>query len=316
MTPEVVDNLRELVDVYAEADKWFLKNNKGGPDPSEWNNVKNSSEYLNPGYIHLKEAISDWARKFNLLGEVEFYQSHGLTSLYFFYTDCKEEERKTRLQEYMNFADQLNVPLEALRTSKEFRNSWPYEEKLVLADNLFNDDELDNIELSKSYYQSSKHHQSFFNKVFPFAFTPGGILQNYEGMKDFFELVIRNVHNLSAENTFMKEPPLYSGKAWDPRSETWEEFEMFINSAFKEYKKFYRERSELFLKERGYVKEAGKRNNDHFKWLLHYQVQKWTARKIADYYSHINETISEDTVYKGLKSAAQLVFIETREKVK
>jgi hypothetical protein len=316
MTPEVLDDLRGIYDVYTEADKWFITHHKGSELwPSEWEIVKQSSNNFCFEYTSLKEEISKWACKFNLIGESDFYHSLGLCSLSFFYDDCKETEREKRLKEYKEIAERYNVPLETVRRSERYNKTWPYEEKLTLVNCIFQDEEPDNIELSKSINEDN--YQSFFEITFPVAFTPSDIYFNhersiymYEQMKAHHELISKI--ELSNDDQDLL---TYSGMAWDPRLKTWKDFESELDKMFKQYKDLYRERTEKFLIERGYLREPEKRNLDHFKWLVHYLIQKWSLREIADYYSqNVGEIVHEDTVSHGIKSAARLVLVDLKNR--
>ncbi|MBP1996921.1 hypothetical protein [Paenibacillus eucommiae] len=106
----------------------------------------------------------------------------------------------------------------------------------------------------------------------------------------------------------------FSGAGWDPRRETWRDFEEKMDQYYKMYKEAYRARSERFLRERGYVKEKEKRNYEHFKWLVHYQVQGWNLREIADHYntSKSEVILQEDAIFRGIKSTAELVRLPLR----
>ncbi|MBB6633293.1 hypothetical protein [Cohnella thailandensis] len=326
-TPEVLDELREIYDIYAEADRWFRKHHKGSQLwPSEWGIVSQASSDNCPNYIPLKEAINAWAHKFNLLGESDFYKSLGLVSLSFFYNDCKESERKKRINEYKELAKRYNVSLEVVRNSQRFRNTWPYEERLVLAENVFHEDEPDNIELSKSIDRGESIHDSFFQTTNPFVFSPDTMLAYtkdkneymYEEIRNHYELML-SIYDRKKEEALQKNEPFtlpsFTGLAWDPRTDTWQEFENRIDQAFAEYKELYRKRAEDFLLSRGYVKEKEKRNLNHFKWLLHYQIQRWSLREIADYYScSSDEIVQEDTVSHGIKSTANMVLLDLKQR--
>lgn len=76
------------------------------------------------------------------------------------------------------------------------------------------------------------------------------------------------------------------------------EFEDYLDKWFASYKKLYRERNEKFMKQHGYVKGKEKRNQEHFKWLVHYQIQGWSLRQIipmnnkdAEVEIHYNDVI-------------------------
>ncbi|MNN01041.1 hypothetical protein D3C81_1136480 [compost metagenome] len=316
MTPEVLEDLKGIYDVYAEADNWFMANHKGSQLwPSEWEVVKQSDNNFSFEYTRLKEKITSWIYKFNLVGDSDFYYTLGLCSLSFYYDDCKETEREKRIKEYNIIAKRYNVSLDTLRKSERYNRTWPYEEKLTLVNSIFQDEETDNIELSKTINEDN--YRLFFERTFPVAFTPSDIylkhdvsIYPYEAMQTHYELM-----NTIQQSKDDQDLLAYSGMAWDPRLKTWKDFESELDRMFKQYKNLYRERTEKFLIERGYLKEPEKRNLEHFKWLVHYLIQRWSLREIADFYSQkVGEEIHEDTVSHGIKSAARLVLIDLKKR--
>lgn len=159
--------------------------------------------------------------------------------------------------------------------------------------------------------------------MFPFAFTPDMLISKQPPDAYAFEelrLFDARKSNLieMAETTDLSKyelitRPWEGGIGWDPRKKTWKEFENFIDKKYEQYQMLYRERSEQFLREQGYVKDKEKRNLEHFRWLVDYQIKGWSAREIADHYSSLkNEIINEDTVLHGIKNTASLVLIHLR----
>src|SRR5690606_29055587 len=102
------------------------------------------------------------------------------------------------------------------------------------------------------------------------------------------------------------------GTGWDPRLETWKDFETRIDTAYKAYKSLYKKRTMLYMEKHGYVEGRPKRNKQHFEWLVRYQIQEWAVRDIADFYSNDNKIVSEDTVRKALKNASDLLELKLR----
>lgn len=54
-------------------------------------------------------------------------------------------------------------------------------------------------------------------------------------------------------------------------------------------------------------RREGKRNKEHFEWLVRFQIQGWTIKEIADYYSEEEKVLGEDTIKKHY-IAHQILF--------
>lgn len=284
ITPEVIEDLKEIYNTYDKAYQWFKAHNETKLSPDEWSIVKKASTHYCPAYVELKHKISDWAVKYNLLGEYDYYQGLGLESLASYHEDCQETNRQERIVLYEFIAKTRNEPIEEIRRYKHFNDLWPYEEKLGLAKHIYKEDSSDNIELSKYMGLGGEIHSSFFEQTFPFTFTPSN------------------------------SGPFKYGFAWDPRTELWQDFEESLDKMYANHKKIYQERAIHFLKKNGYSKKGQKRNSDHLIWLVHSRIQGWSNSKIADHYNEKKEILSDDTISHGVKSATKLVLLEPMRK--
>lgn len=160
------------------------------------------------------------------------------------------------------------------------------------------------------------------DRVFPFIFTPGFFTPSYrfkmsdiEPEADNYENILLNYDMdvkfaLKGDQDNVKGYTL--GDGWDPRVETWSEFEEDLDATFKKYKQLYKVRTRLFMEQHGYTEGKEKRNKEHFEWLVRYQLQEWSIKKIADYYSTKNTTLVEDTVRKAVTSTAKLIGLRLR----
>ncbi|MCT1402923.1 hypothetical protein M4D81_28405 [Paenibacillus sp. p3-SID867] len=328
MVPEVMEELKnEVLEAYARADHWYAMQSNLSPQegPSEWNIVKESSYVNFPAYNNLKEKLIKWSNKYHLNGIEDFYLTLALWSIGNYYEECNEVSRKQRVKEIQEYARIFGVSVEECRSMAIYKNSWPYEECISLSESLYFEDEPDDIELSKSIGKGEQIFNSFFSRVFPFTFTPEILsdigkrspnILTYESLRLFDEtrsdlLGKANTRDYSEFEVLTK--PWEGGIGWDPRIETWKEFEEKMDKQYEQYKTLYRERSSQFLRERGYVKDKEKRKMEHFKWLVDYQIKGWSIREIADYYSGLNnEIINEDTVFHGVRNTASLVLIHLR----
>lgn len=328
MTPQVLEDLKEEVyDAYAAANQWHANQKKltQSHSPSEWKLVKASNSDHFPAYIYLKEKLIKWSNKYHLNGEDDLYLALGLWSISDYYDDCKECSRKEREEEIKEDARLFGVPVDACRSWPIYKYSWPYEESLSLSECLYFEVELDDIELSKSIGNGKQRHSFFFSRMFPFTFTPDKLIdyEKHENNASAFETLrlyderkrvfIEETKTSDLSKYSVLTRPWEEGIGWDPRKEIWREFEERIDKIYAQYKTFYRERSLRFLEERGYVKDKEKRNLEHFKWLVDYQIKGWSLSQIADHYSALkNEIIKKDTIFHGLKNTANLVLVSLR----
>ncbi|KAF6625244.1 hypothetical protein H6F38_27150 [Paenibacillus sp. EKM208P] len=328
MAPDVLEQLEHGVyESYTQAFQWYANQKELTPneEPSNWKLIKAARTDYFPEYMKLKESLYGWATKYHLTGDGDLYLNLALWGIANYYDDRKEVSRKERQLNIKKHAEDLEVVPEALRTMSIYKCSWPYEEQLSLSEYLYFEDEHDDIELSRSVGKQEKIYHSFFSRYFPFVFSPEDIfcwsgndkpnIHAFEMLRMFDEsksnIIEAKIMDSSKTNSLTQ--PWEGGKGWDPRKETWKEFEGLIDTYYEQYKNLYRERTEQFLQERGYVKDKEKRNLEHFKWLVDYQIKGWTLKEIADHYSKVrSEIINEDTIFHGIKNTANLVLVHLR----
>ncbi|HAI20687.1 MAG TPA: hypothetical protein DCM14_02090 [Clostridiales bacterium UBA8153] len=106
-------------------------------------------------------------------------------------------------------------------------------------------------------------------------------------------------------------PFTFGGEAWLPIKERRQVFVERTRAAFERELGAYVEGIGRLAQDAGLEKTPEKRKLVHFDWLVHYQVQGWSMRKIADHYSG-EGVLSEDTIAKGVRQAAKLVGLKLR----
>jgi hypothetical protein len=98
--------------------------------------------------------------------------------------------------------------------------------------------------------------------------------------------------------------PDESPRPYDPAVET--------RSEYFESLKPYLDRQEAIMGSLyGFHKTKAKRNRAHFEWLVRYQIQGWSHRKIADAYS--DKTLTEDAIGKAIRKTSKLVGLTVRQ---
>ncbi|MDO3676142.1 hypothetical protein [Paenibacillus ehimensis] len=311
IVPEVLKDLETLIRKIDIAQKWFEeKKLDHNSSPSEWVLVKKSDQdKIYSGYAPLKNGLLNWASKYNLDSDNDFYIELALWALHSFYEDIQDADREERIQEAIEYAKHFGIPRERAVEwyfSGMQRNSKPFEEKVSLSGALYvSEIEFDDFHLGESSsLKMCPIIRDLFDGHFPFVFVPKS-----------YDLTLQNIGKSevslnSFEEILMIKKRLI-GTGWDPRTETWKEFEESMDRWFAAYKKMYRERTEKFMEQHGYVKGKEKRNQEHFKWLVHYQIQGWSLRQIAEHYE--DKELSEDTIFRGVKSASEIVMLNLRQ---
>lgn len=106
------------------------------------------------------------------------------------------------------------------------------------------------------------------------------------------------------------EPPFRVRPGWDVLVETEPAFRGRAAHALEAYI----ERSKELAEARGLIEAREKRQPSHYDWLALYQVKRWSYAQIADWDQTQPgaEAKGEDTIMKGVKSAAQLVQLSVR----
>jgi len=313
--PQCLSDLENLSAQYASAVEWFQKQGLTGyEEPSLWEIVNQSDTNIKyAGYLPLKEGLLSWIEKYSLYSSSEFYVSLALWSVEVYYKQCLDTDRKQR-------SERMKVFIEKHGISEE--QYWslfpcePYKEVLSLSEQIVYTEDIDTEELYKSVAPKRQviDEELFFNNNFPFIFAPNNHFSifNWKATIDDYEGIVHHTRKEEASTKPQFIPP-FNGTGWDPRVESWREFEKKIDSWYEQYKLMYKERAEYILEENGYIRSKAKRNLEHFNWLIYYQVLGWSLKEIADKCSEQKETVlSEDTIWKGIQSAAEVVHIILR----
>ena len=118
------------------------------------------------------------------------------------------------------------------------------------------------------------------------------------------------VHAFDGSSGPSDEPPFRIRPGWDFLTETESAFRDRVEKALTAYI----ERSKQLAEMRGLIETREKRQRSHYDWLALYQVKRWSYAQIADW-DQVQpgaEAKGEDTIMKGVKSAAQLVQLPVR----
>ncbi|MCH5460943.1 hypothetical protein [Bacillus cereus] len=300
LVPALIEDLSKLIPLYTETELLY-ENKETREFLDEWRIISSSNEKYKPQLVPLKKALLNWARKYNLVAEDQedsMFLEIGLWAI------PSLRDHPESVEDWREFHKGLGRPIPANFIE------WSITEVIYF------EDDSDDIELAKNNKRFS------FDKEMPFIFTPNSenihqyqIVKKDDEAGDFEEILFNYKSDVLAAFSGDKDKIFgYRGYGWDPRMYSWSEFEKKLDLAYKKYKELYRERTENFMKENGYVEGKEKRNMDHFDWLVRYQIQEWNTKEIADYYSTNKKVISEDTISKALHNTASLVGFKLRGK--
>jgi hypothetical protein len=98
---------------------------------------------------------------------------------------------------------------------------------------------------------------------------------------------------------------------WDAPFESWDGFKKRLDAYVGKELSKYKSQIERLVAERGW-KTVPVRQQEHFRWLVQYQVRGWSAKQIADRQQR-NLKAWENTVSKAVKTTAQRIGLTLRE---
>lgn len=300
LEPQLTKDIDEIIPIYTKAERLNekLRNTKHSFIDT-WDMLEKVKTQENSYLRPLKEALINWARKYNLVDdslENKTYLEIGLWAI------PSKRDHPKGVQEWVQFFKKLG------REMPECLLHWS------IAESVYTEDEED-------VAKNRNDNQIFTGKEYPFVFTPGyqanknNLMSvpvsayNFETIYTNYEYDVFNALEGKKENI----KGFTLGYAWDPRNESWREFEQKLDAAYKQYKDLYKVRTESLMKKLGYIEGKEKRNKEHFEWLVRFQLQGRSIKDIADEYSKEEKTLSEDTIKKALAGTADIVGLKLRK---
>lgn len=300
MEPTLIRDLENILPLYKKTEKQheqYRENNQNFLD--NWAIFEKANQHRNPHLLKLKEALINWAKTYGLTNAKCTNIIYFEIALWSLPSICEHEEE---VQKNIEFLQSINHPI----------HSAPLQWSIT--DSIYFEDEASDI--------NNKDKMIFNEKSFPFVFTPVffnipelTLLPNEPQANDYEQIYV-SYHSdvnraLKGETENIQGYSL--GHSWDPRNNTWSEFEKGIDEAYKKYKELYRARTESIMKQQGYIEGKEKRSKEHFEWLVRYQIQKWTIKEIADHYSKDRKIYTEDAIKKALISTSKITQIKLRK---
>lgn len=295
MEPQLSKDLEEIIPLFTQAEAIHEKQKKERIFIDNWSVLEECSESNNGYLIELREKLINWVNKYNFINE------NGPSKTF------------------------LEIALWAIPDIRDYEKNMEDEKKFFenigLRVNLKKEWSITNVIYEEDEAEILKEHISF-GKLFPFIFSPtvfnihdwSSETNLKPSAEDYEYLFSEYKINLMLSSSKEAEQPkdFCFGEGWDPRTTTWSDFEKSMDSAYKKYKKLYKERTKSYMAENGYVEGTQKRNKEHFEWLVRYQIQGWSIQEIADFYSTEKKTLAEDTIRKGLSATAKVLDLKIR----
>ncbi|WP_144514287.1 hypothetical protein [Bacillus thuringiensis] len=302
LNPQFVEDLNKIVPIYTTAERLHkpLDDSNGSiVDMSDWAVLEKANPQCNSHLLELRDAIIEWAQKYNLVDNSlskKTFLEIGLWAIPSKRNHPAEIEKKKKF--YTKIGREL----------PQYIINWSITDSIYIED----EEELDEKKIKDKVFTGDE---------FPFVFTPNSENMNqynitglpieahsFENIYTNYEFDLFEAFNGRKENI----QGYTLGYAWDPRDEPWSEFEKNLDIAFRQYKNLYKNRTESYIKNLGYIEGKEKRNREHFEWLVRFQIQGWTIKEIADYYSEEEKVLGEDTIKKALHCTSNIIGITLR----
>ncbi|PHO06651.1 hypothetical protein BFT35_10340 [Thermoanaerobacterium thermosaccharolyticum] len=265
-----------------------------------------------PAMYKFAESLYHWVQKYNLNNANSFYADVAILAI------LKTIGVKYGYRIIDEVCYEINIPIEIIK-KRENTNYISLSRGLVF-DNCYSDykklglvdmDEIypfvfipdisfeDNTDFYKLFYMSNRY-DFLINRLKKYI-TQSQTMETYfrKILQDFIKDNDKTKKNL---NVVMK-PQM----AWDPRKETWDEFEKKIDELYTQYKEIYKKEIEDFFKDNDYIPGKGKYEDSHFEWFVRYQVQGWSKEKIAREYH-----VTRQSVTNAIDEIGDLVGLKPR----
>jgi len=258
-----------------------------------WDIVEHATVHINPHLLDLKRLVLKWGKKYNLIDDTANNQIF-LEIAMWAIPDRRDYEQE--IENKKTFLKKIGREVPKFFPKWSITRPIYFENESEKDKNIKDPDELFSFVFSPGY---ESIHQINGTEL---------VAEAYESVLDSY---YRDVHFAFRGDKENVRGHLF-GTGWDPRLETWKEFEARIDTAYKTYKNLYKKRTMLYMEKHGYIEGKPKRNKQHFEWLVRYQIQEWTVKDIADFYSKDEKIVSEDTVRKALNNVSELLELKLR----
>lgn len=298
LEPQLVNDLDLIVPIYTKAEKVHDEKQQGKSTRDfidDWNIIEQANGQNNPHLVELRSSIIEWCKKYNLVDDLIDNKTFLEIALW---AIPDKRDYAQEIGDIKRFIKSIGKPV------PQHFPEWSITDPIYFEDESETDGNIKDPA-----------------RIFPFVYSPDYLdihqtsIFGTELMANDYENVLvsydMDVHfALKGEKDKVK--GYIIGGGWDPRLETWKDFEEMLDAAYKKYKKLYKERTRLYMEKQGYVEGKTKRNKEHFEWMVRYQIQEWNIIDIADYYSNRDKIIAEDTVRKALNNVSDLLQLKLK----
>jgi hypothetical protein len=342
LAPEVTEDLKGIMPIFKQANKDYINKSGGRFILVNFMLLKKKGS---DDFRKLCDMMEQWAKKYNLLDDEGFYISIALNALKknFIKSYIPEKNNKNDFQSKKMYKVEIPKEIEAKRKDNNYISLS--EGVMFAANGSYNIELYESLGIkpfSRKIDGYSIDWEEFIfsdfkvERFFPFIFIPVKLpakimLAMKEiprwSTKDKKEKKPRNLYehweqfdneefnDKDVEEIFEEMSGEDLGIAWDPRKETWEEFEKKVDKLYEYHKEAYRKEVEEFFKDNGYVEGKKKKKFDeHIKWLVLYQVKGWELGQVAKYIvDETGKSYDESNIYKNVKDVAELVGLTLRD---
>ncbi|MFZ3130749.1 MAG: hypothetical protein WA125_06500 [Desulfosporosinus sp.] len=156
--------------------------------------------------------------------------------------------------------------------------------------------------------------ESSFQANFPFIFRLSTDLLINQLMattgnsgSSSFPINVNDPESFEGTDNSKKRPHMNYG--WDPRRQPWKVFEECVDCLFDKYKIAYEKRTREYLAKQDFYKMPQKRSNEHFRWLVYYQVLGKNCSQIAEI---LEMESNNDTFMKAINKTASRIQLTLR----
>lgn len=245
LEPQMIEDLDDLIPIFTEAEQLHEKYRKKSRSfIDNWDIIEQANTNNNPYLIELKNRLMEWVQKYNLIDEELSIKTY-LEILLWAIPDKRDHPQK--IEEWKNLCKRLGRKINEI--PRNYIN-WS------ITDVIYFEDE-------DEYFRDNKKPQFGVDKEFPFIFSPDSwnvsqiklsnlkpSAYHYENILATYEMDVEFALRGDKENI----KGYIFGHGWDPRNETWNEFEKQIDEAYKNYKELYKLRTKEYMKKMAMLK--------------------------------------------------------------
>ena len=223
LDPQLISDLDNIIPIYTKAEKAHeekQKENSSTDFIDDWNIIEQANDRHNPHLVELRSSIIEWGKKYNLVDDLKDNKTFLEIALW---AIPDKRDYGQEIKDMKRFIKSIGKPVPKHFSEWSIINPIYFEDESETDRNIKDPD-----------------------KIFPFVFSPDNLdihqtnIFGTEMMAKDYENVLINydmdVH-FALKGKKDKVKGYILGGGWDPRLETWKDFEEMLDTAYKKYKK-------------------------------------------------------------------------------